>query len=274
MDPTIQAELECQQSAKLDKLSSIMDNKLDSMKRKLEESSNTQMSKLKKIRLSETRSFNKKGHEQQYKHNDQVKSAVNEGKDAAIAGKTDACIAKLNEGIHLIDQCQKLILIADRSEYGWKTVGEHLDNELADDEQDAKKMKKAEKEAQRKIAKSRTVKAGKVWACYKTSIRTWRHFEICQATGVLIVPLWRGALFWPCVCLDGTRLAKCIVDWVGVPEFYSATTTKGRTHNSLFHGEMLDVKLIALYIDWQSVRNNDRGFCLSVKGLCDHCKKG
>ena len=66
MDPTIQDELERQQYAMLDKRSSIMDNKLDSMKRKLEESSNTQMSELKKIRLSEPRSFKKKGHEQQY----------------------------------------------------------------------------------------------------------------------------------------------------------------------------------------------------------------
>ena len=161
MDPTIQAELERQQSTMLEKLSSIMDNKLESMKRQLEESSNTQMSELKKIRLTEPRIFKKKGHEQQYKHNEQVKSAVNEAKDAVVAGKNEACIAKLNEGIELIDQRQKLILIADKSDYGWKTVGEYLDNELADDDQDAKKMKKAEKEAQRKIAESRAAKAAK-----------------------------------------------------------------------------------------------------------------
>ena len=96
---------------------------------------------------TEPRIFKKKGHEQQYKHNEQVKSAVNEAKDAVVAGKNEACIAKLNEGIELIDQRQKLTLIADKSNYGWKTVGEYLDNELADDDQDAKKMKKAEKEA-------------------------------------------------------------------------------------------------------------------------------
>ena len=161
MDPTIQAELERQQSTMLEKLSSIMDNKLESMKRQLEESSNTQMSELKKIRLTGPRNFKKKGHEQQYKHNEQVKSAVNEAKDAVVAGKNEACIAKLNEGIELIDQRQKLILIADKSDYGWKTVGEYLDDELADDDQDAKKMKKAEKEAQRKIAESRAAKATK-----------------------------------------------------------------------------------------------------------------
>ena len=51
--------------------------------------------------------------------------------------------------------------MADKSDYGWKPVGEYLDNELADDDQDAKKMKKAKKEAQRKIAESRAAKAAK-----------------------------------------------------------------------------------------------------------------
>ena len=51
--------------------------------------------------------------------------------------------------------------MADKSDYGWKPVGEYLDNELADDDQDAKKMKKAKKEAQRKIAESRAAKDAK-----------------------------------------------------------------------------------------------------------------
>ena len=55
------------------------------------------------------------------------------------------CIAKLNEGIELIVQHQKrLILITDKSKYGWKTFGEYQDNELPNNDQDAKKMKKAE----------------------------------------------------------------------------------------------------------------------------------
>ena len=41
-----------------------------------------------------------------------MKSAVNEAKDPVVAGKSEACIAKLNKGIELIDQRQKLILIS------------------------------------------------------------------------------------------------------------------------------------------------------------------
>ena len=90
-----------------------------------------------------------------------MKSVVSEAKDTVTSGKQDTCIAKLNEGIELIEQRQNLILIADKSKYGWKTVGEYQDNELTDNDQDAKKMKKEEKEAQRKLAETRASKAAK-----------------------------------------------------------------------------------------------------------------
>ena len=96
-----------------------------------------------------------------------MKTAVTEAKEAILARKQDACIAKLHEGIELIDGRQKLILMADRSDFGWKTVGEYLDNELADNDEDAKtKMKKAEKDAQRKIADARASKMAKSRASF------------------------------------------------------------------------------------------------------------
>ena len=70
-----------------------------------------------------------------------MKTTVTE--EAILARKQDACIAKLEEGIELIDGRQTLILMADPSDFAWKTVGEYLDNELADNDEDAKK--KAEK---------------------------------------------------------------------------------------------------------------------------------
>ena len=107
-------------------------------------------------------------------------------------------------------------------------------------------------------------------------IRVWRHLKLCKAKGALIIPLWKGGLFWPCVCPDGVYLAKCVLDWVGIPEFSSAATTRGRSYNSMFHGVRLEFKLIALYINWQSIRpgSGDRGFCLSPKALCEHCIRG
>ena len=46
---------------------------------------------------------------------------------------------------------QKLIRMADRSEHGWATVKEHLEDELADDSDDEKRIQKAEFRAGRKL---------------------------------------------------------------------------------------------------------------------------
>lgn len=37
--------------------------------------------------------------------------------------------------------------MVDRLDFGWKIVGECLDNELVENDEDVKKMKKVEKEA-------------------------------------------------------------------------------------------------------------------------------
>jgi hypothetical protein len=126
--------------------------KMSSLKREFlevaEESHTSQLAEIKKMKFSdhEPRSFKKKGHEQQYQ----------EAKAAVSTGKPLQCHQKLDEGIELIEQRQKLILLADTSECGWKTVNEYQENELADDEADAKRIKKAEKEAQRKLNEFRS----------------------------------------------------------------------------------------------------------------------
>ena len=45
----------------------------------------------------------------------------------------------IDQGITLDKERQKLILLADKSQYGWKTVQEYLQHELADDSDDEKK---------------------------------------------------------------------------------------------------------------------------------------
>ena len=45
----------------------------------------------------------------------------------------------LKEGEKLLTARQKLIRIADRSEYGWSTVAEYEEDELADGSDDGKK---------------------------------------------------------------------------------------------------------------------------------------
>ena len=52
--------------------------------------------------------------------------------------------------------------IADRSEYGWATVEEYLDDELADNSDDEKRMYKAELRAGRKHKADEAAKNKKV----------------------------------------------------------------------------------------------------------------
>lgn len=49
----------------------------------------------------------------------------------------------------LVKERQKMILLADKSPFGWKTVLEYEHHDLADDEEDGKKIYRAEAQAAR-----------------------------------------------------------------------------------------------------------------------------
>ena len=55
----------------------------------------------------------------------------------------------LKEGMHLIDERQKLIKIADRSESGWLTAQEYETDQIADDSDDKKRYTRAKRQAER-----------------------------------------------------------------------------------------------------------------------------
>ena len=134
----------------LEKLSAVMDTKVGQMKCELEEVANkahdSQMTELKRMKFSGRLLSRRKA----TKFNRSITSELN------FASLKQRTLEKLSEGKEQIETRQKLILLADKSEYGWKTVLEYLDNELAED--DAKKIKKAEKEAQRKLNETRNAK--------------------------------------------------------------------------------------------------------------------
>ena len=68
----------------------------------------------------------------------------------------------LQEGKALLDNRQKLILLADRSEHGWDVVKEYVADDLAEDSDDEKKIHKAEKAAE-KAAEKRLASKKKVF---------------------------------------------------------------------------------------------------------------
>jgi hypothetical protein len=58
----------------------------------------------------------------------------------------------VQEGRKLVTQRQKHIRLADRSEFGWRFVKEYETDQLADDEEYEKRINKAEKVAEKKVA--------------------------------------------------------------------------------------------------------------------------
>ena len=95
--------------------------------------------------------FKKKGNEQQFSFNRKVAKTSGTALKALESGNIPKAKEELNKGISLINSRQKIIKLADKSEFGWATVQEYVSDELADDEADASKIKKPEKRAAVKI---------------------------------------------------------------------------------------------------------------------------
>uniref|UniRef100_A0A1X7U429 CCHC-type domain-containing protein n=2 Tax=Amphimedon queenslandica TaxID=400682 RepID=A0A1X7U429_AMPQE len=113
--------------------------------------------------------FKSKGNEDQFIFNERIEDkltdSVQQLKKLAEAipaivrdppGAVTESLAKakrsLEEGTSLIAHRQKLIKLADRSDLGWKVVKEYESDELADNEDDEKRIAKAEKAAEKRAA--------------------------------------------------------------------------------------------------------------------------
>ena len=95
--------------------------------------------------------FKKKGNEQQFSFNRKVAKTSGTALKALESENIPKAKEELNKGISLINSRQKIIKLADKSEFGWATVQEYVSDELADDKADSSKIKKAEKRAAVKI---------------------------------------------------------------------------------------------------------------------------
>ena len=95
------------------------------------------------------------GNLDQYQHNAEVLRTIERAANSVLKGDAEGSIACLNEGKRLISQRQKLIRLADREEKGWKFVQEYVRDNLADDSDDEKQIKKTRRAAQEKFPPKR-----------------------------------------------------------------------------------------------------------------------
>ena len=132
----------------------LVSGSLENLKRSNSEAAIDQLHEIKKFRREDPKSFNRKGNEFQYKFNAKVIDCFDDCQSHLESNAVDKAKESISEGMSMLGERQKLVLLADKSEFGWKTVTEYLQHELADDEQDGKKIRRAEERAEKAVEAS------------------------------------------------------------------------------------------------------------------------
>ena len=138
------------------------------IKRANETSTEQQMKEIKKLKFQEPHKFKRKANEDQYKFNLKVAETFDSAKSAAEKCNLEKVKSDPEEGEKLLVERQKHILLADKSEYGWSTVEEYKQHDLADDSEDEKRIYSAERRV-RAVRSSRKKKRPSVMAPTKRS---------------------------------------------------------------------------------------------------------
>ena len=171
-----------------------MEEKFQSLKDEMRKSQEeVTESVVRKVKRSRQPDFRRKGNEKQFKFNDAVAEEVgtelkNVNKEGATADvkkeAVDRATKLVKEGKDLIEARQKMIRLADRSEYKWDIVNEYEADELAADSEDDKRITKAEKAAE-KAAEKRLVKRRKTSL---VSDRSRFQFKAANVANTAVIP--------------------------------------------------------------------------------------
>ena len=138
------------------------------IKRANETSTEQQTKEIKKFKFQEPHKFKRKANEDQFKFNLKLSETFDSAKSAAEKSNLEKVKSDLEEGEKLLVERQKHILLADKSEYGWSTVEEYKQHDLADDSEDEKRIYSAETRA-RAVMSSRKRKKSSAMAVTKRS---------------------------------------------------------------------------------------------------------
>ncbi|MCG7876286.1 MAG: reverse transcriptase domain-containing protein, partial [Candidatus Thiodiazotropha endolucinida] len=151
----------------MEQISGLITSKFGSFEARFSENqkelSEFQLNKIQQNILSnENYQFKKKSCEDQFKFNSKIMGKL---RDAEVHAESDMHRQELkqdiSEGIKLLNNRQKLIRMADASELGWRVVEEYVSNPLASDEEDEKRMNRAEARASKRVKQERQKKLDK-----------------------------------------------------------------------------------------------------------------
>ena len=133
-----------------------MEDRLKQMEEQMHASQEEAVQKAaKKAKREKAYSFKKKGHQEQNDFNERVWVCLEEARDEISKrpleqSALDKAKRAVDEGLRLISERQKLVKIADRSEYGWGVVAEYQADKLASGSDDERKFEKAERATEKK----------------------------------------------------------------------------------------------------------------------------
>ena len=135
----------------LDSFQGLLEETASLIKRSNEESAESQMKEIKRLKFNKPHKFKKKANEDQFKFNQKLSETLDSAKSAAENSQLEKAKNDLEEGEKLISERQKHILLADKSDYGWAMVVEYKKHSLADDSDDEKRIFKAESRARASV---------------------------------------------------------------------------------------------------------------------------
>ena len=143
----IEEKIEQNNHTLLESMKALLDTSLLQLKRSSTENAETQLKEIKKLKYSEPHRFKKKANEDQYKFNSKLADSMVEVSEALEKKEISKAQESLQKGEHMLNERQKHILLADKSEFGWGTVHEYKKHELAENSEDEKRILKSESRA-------------------------------------------------------------------------------------------------------------------------------
>ena len=121
--------------------------KVDQLTEALQDAQDSMLSK----KLKPENDFKRKGNEIQFNFNTSILDIVNTAITYNRSNKTEKVDKLLNAVAAELEERNKLILIADRSEFGWETVRHYQKPELADNDADSLRIRQANANARAEL---------------------------------------------------------------------------------------------------------------------------
>ena len=136
----------------------LLSDSIQQIKRTNDTKAEEQLTEIKKLKYNEPHKFKKRANEDQYKFNLKMPEMIDSAKSAAQKSQLEKVKSDL-EGEKLLNERQKHILLTDKSEFGWGTVNEYKQHDLADDSDNEKRIYSAEWRARVAISTRKRKKA-------------------------------------------------------------------------------------------------------------------